>query len=170
MCRLPMLTYHAVPQSEISLEMKGFSGIKSQRAVPAFPWTLFNEVEHLILSTYHVLCNARSSQLHDVVFLFSFDNREKWNTGYIVWLTHVRTDAAYPDRSPSHASKSPSNCPTLPSGKSSGYGVILCLSDALPCLHFLSLKKTPKSRPHCQGFQSFPSMTRQGIGSSQRGS
>lgn len=107
MCRPPMLTYHAVPQSEISLEIKGFSGIKSQRTVTVFAWTLFNEVEHLILSTYHVLCNARSSQLHDVVFLLSFDNREKWNTGYIVWLTHVRTGAAYPDWSPSHTSKVP---------------------------------------------------------------
>lgn len=45
--------------------------------VTAFPGTLFNEVARLILSTYHVLCNARSSQLRDVVFLFSFDNREK---------------------------------------------------------------------------------------------
>lgn len=100
--RSPTMLSHNL---KISLEIKGFSGIKSQRAVTAFPWTLFNETECLNLSTYHVLCNARSSQLQDVVFLFSFDNQEKWNTGYIVWLTQIRTGAAYPDRSPSHASK-----------------------------------------------------------------
>lgn len=88
---------------EISLEIEGFSGIKSQITVTAFHWTLVYEVECLMLSTC-VMQYSFLTTLRCCISIFPLTT-EKMKHQYSVWLTQIRTAAAYPDRSPSHANK-----------------------------------------------------------------
>lgn len=153
--RSPTMLSHNL---KISLEIKGFSGIKSQRAVPAFPWTLYNETECLNLSTYLMCYVMLVPHNSEMCFCFHLTTKKNETRDTCVpYLTHPNKDRCSISRQkPNSRQQSyPHNCPTLPSGKGSIYGVLLCFSDVQPCFRFLSLRRTPRSRPHCQGFQCF---------------
>lgn len=151
---------------KISLEIEGFSGIKSQITVTAFHWTLVYEVECLMLSTC-VMQYSFLTTLRCCISIFPLTT-EKMKHQYSVWLTQIRTAAAYLDRSPSHANKVTliivQHCLLVKK-----MSMLLCWDLWMfnPACIWLAWRKY-QNRPHCQVLLIFPSMTRQGIWSSQR--